>query len=122
MRGRPTDYNEDLLEKAGTYLMSYTNLVPSLAGLAKFLSIHRSTVYDWMKDKDKKEFSDICSNILAEQELKLTDGGLGGTFNATITKLMLTKHGYSDKQEHKVDGTLIQKVERTIVDPEPEDS
>lgn len=119
---RPTDYTEELLEKAGAYLMAYTTAVPSIAGLAKYLKINRSTVYDWMSHPDKKAFSDICSDIMAEQEEKLVDCGLRGEFQPTITKLMLTKHGYSDKQEQQISGTLVQKVERTIVDPEKKDS
>ena len=29
----------------------------------------------------------------------LINGGLMGDFNASIAKVMMTKHGYSDKQE-----------------------
>ncbi len=29
----------------------------------------------------------------------LVDGGLNEDFNSTITKVMLTKHGYADRQE-----------------------
>ncbi|WP_415843310.1 terminase small subunit [Xenorhabdus thuongxuanensis] len=31
--------------------------------------------------------------------MKLINKGLTGDFNSTIAKMMLTKHGYSDKQE-----------------------
>ncbi|MDF7480882.1 DNA-packaging protein, partial [Proteus mirabilis] len=37
--------------------------------------------------------------IMAFQEMKLINSGLAGDFNATITKLMLANHGYSEKQE-----------------------
>jgi hypothetical protein len=46
----------------------------------------------------------------------LIDGGLIGDFNPTITKLMLTKHGYSDKQEvdnKSSDGSMTPKVTLT---------
>ena len=49
------------------------------------------------------EFLSTLESIKAEQELLLISGGLGGDFNATIAKLMLTNHGYSDKAQ--VDNT-----------------
>jgi len=33
------------------------------------------------------------------QHRGLVNGGLSGKFNPAITKMMMTKHGYSDKQE-----------------------
>ena len=99
--GRPTDYNEDILNKAKAYLEKprAESLLPSVAGLAIELELSRSTIYDWASQEDKKEFSDILERLLAKQEKELTENGLLGEFNSTITKLMLTKHGYSDKQE-----------------------
>ena len=47
---------------------------------------------------DKEEFSAIVAEILALQERTLLKGGLTEDFNASITKLLLTKHGYSDSQ------------------------
>ena len=34
--------------------------------------------------------------------MKLIDGGLSEAYNSTITKLMMTKHGYSDKIQNDV--------------------
>ena len=100
--GRPTDYNDSILEKANDYLEnyeSYEDVIPSVAGLASVLGIARSTVYDWAKQEEKKEFSDILQEILSKQERVLINKGLTGDFNSNITKLALGKHGYSDKQE-----------------------
>ena len=36
---------------------------------------------------------------MKKQEKDLINKGLTGDFNSTITKLILTKHGYSDKQD-----------------------
>jgi hypothetical protein len=53
------------------------------------------------------------------QESKLLNEGLKGNFNATITKLILTKHGYSDRIEQELSGNLekpVTIIERKIVD------
>ena len=47
----------------------------------------------------KDAFRDICSAIAELQEIKLVTGGLVGGWNPQVTKMILTKHGYSDKQE-----------------------
>jgi DNA-binding XRE family transcriptional regulator len=103
--GRPTDYTPELLQKAQEYADLASNraldgedrATASVAELALHLDVSRSTVYKW--SEEHKEFSDILEKILTAQELALIDNGLRGTFNSTITKLMLTKHGYTDKQE-----------------------
>ena len=100
--GRPTDYNDSILEKANDYLEnyeSYEDAIPSVAGLATVLEVARSTVYDWASQEAKKEFSDILQKILAKQERVLINKGLTGDFNSNITKLALGKHGYSEKQD-----------------------
>jgi hypothetical protein len=80
--------------------------LPSIAGLARWLDVSRETIYAWQEED--LEFSDICSKILAEQERRLIDNGLSGGYNSNITKLLLHKHGYSDKSEltGKDDGPL----------------
>lgn len=95
--GRPQEYNQNYTEKAEEYLENIGKDLPSIEGLAVFLEVHRSTIYDW---RDKfSEFSDILEKLLALQAEKLMNNGLQGKWNATISKLILTKHGYSDKNE-----------------------
>lgn len=118
---RLTDYNPEMLEKAKQYAAdAYSACVgkestacPSVAELALFLGVSRSTVYLWAKDHD--EFSDILEKILAAQELQLVGNGLSGKYNSTIAKLMLTKHGYVDKAEtdniHKFESLSEQQKE-----------
>ena len=119
---RPTLYTAELLEKAEYYLRNWESIEktrPSIAGLALYLDIARETVRAWCLEPDKDEFSVIVEKILTAQEQVLFDKGLSGDFNASIVKLGLTKHGYSDK----VDGTLsggdkpleINTIERRIV-------
>jgi len=109
---RPTDYNDEVLAKAADYVDNheqYGDAVPTVAGMACEIGIARSTLYEWSKDEDKPEFSDIFTRVAEYQERKLINGGLVGGFNPAVTKMMLTKHGYSDKQDlnhSSQDGTM----------------
>ena len=99
---RPTKYNQEILEKAQHYLDNYEEydeVIPSAVGLALALNITRSTLYEWAKDEDKKEFSDILDNINKRQEQILLKNGLTNQFNSNITKLVLGKHGYTDRAQ-----------------------
>ena len=99
--GRPTIYSEQLLDKTKQYITDYEehgDKIPSIAGLAIHLGISRETVYAWLQDKDKEEFSYIISVLSSQQERSLLNNGLDGTFNAHITKAILGKHGYNDNQ------------------------
>ena len=95
--GAPTKYNEAILDKAIQYANSFEEMghkVPSVAGLSTYIGINRDTIYSWMKKH--KELSDTVSMMMAQQEQTLLNNGLDGTFNAHITKLVLSKHGYTD--------------------------
>lgn len=104
---RPTDYTPKLLKKAREYEAMEHETIPSIAGLSLYLDISRETCHVWAKDEDKPEFSDIYRRIMAKQENTLVNKGLNGTFNPTITKLILTKHGYTDKQDVTTDGKAL---------------
>ena len=67
---RATEYSKDMQEKAETYLEKNTRVIPSVAGLAVFLKVARSTVYKWAKDQPA--FSDTLDEILSNQELDAT--------------------------------------------------
>ncbi|WP_086931598.1 terminase small subunit [Agarilytica rhodophyticola] len=110
--GRPSDYPEKI-ELAKGYLDSYKTEVPSVAGLALHMGVARSTVYAWAENKEYSEFSYIVEQVLANQEVKLTDGGLKGDYNASVTKLMLSKHGYAEKVQSEVSGPNGKPVETT---------
>lgn len=100
MRGRPTKYTPEALEKARDYLKNYReggDVIPTVPGLALALGISRETVYAWSKDEDKEEFTEIYLKLMADQERQLVNSGLKGDFNSAITKMILTKHDYSDK-------------------------
>lgn len=69
--------------------------IPTVGGLASYLRVARSTLYVWAKEVE--EFSDIMERLGSEQENRLIQRGLGGQYNPTIAKVLLTKHGYTDK-------------------------
>lgn len=71
--------------------------LPTFEGLAIHLGVHRDTLYDW--DKKYSEFSDIIERLKQFQAHRLINNGLSGKYNHTIAKLILSKHGYADKQE-----------------------
>lgn len=109
--GRPLELNEQLIARAWAYLKGgykeQGNAVPSVAGLAFALGKSRDTVYAWAKIN--AEFSDILGGIAVAQEMLLIDGTLTGDFNPTFAKLLMTKHGYSDKVDNNhtsSDGTM----------------
>ena len=117
--GRPTDYNEDILTNSISYIESCVDVyesfisgqsdsftkydqklivkIPTIEGLASYLKIHRSTLYAWQKQYP--EFSDIIEQLQQKQADRLLSNGLSGNYNSTIAKVLLTKHGYTDKQE-----------------------
>lgn len=100
--GAPTKYSDSVLETAADYVVNfsdYGDAIPSVVGLAVALETHRDTIYAWAKDEDKADFSDIVKRLATNQERKLLNGGLDNSFNPTIAKLLLGKHGYSDKSE-----------------------
>lgn len=103
--GRPTKCTPEAIQTSIDYMSEYhskyNHAIPSIVGLAVVLKVGKSTLYDWIKDK-RNGFPDIAEDLLDHQHLALTNGGLFGDFNASIAKLILTKHGYSDKQENNV--------------------
>jgi len=97
--GRPTKYSDDLQLQADEYLFKYSevgDVIPSRVGLCCYLGISKQTSFQY--EKDYPEFLATLSNIEAMQERTALNRGLDGTFNAAITKLVLSNHGYADKQ------------------------
>lgn len=98
---RPTKYTPELLERAKEYLVEAQTeeRIPSIEGFSFYLGIHKDTAYDWASQEDKQEFSDVLRKVVMLQGEQLIQNGLQGKWNPTIAKLILTKHGYSDKQD-----------------------
>lgn len=69
--------------------------LPTKGGLAFHLGVSRDTLYEWAKVHT--EFSYIMEQLGSVQESYLINYGLSGRYNPTIAKVLLTKHGYTDK-------------------------
>ncbi len=95
---RPTDYSEALLQKAKDYLHNLPEgeVVHSIEGMAQYVGVSRQTMYSWESQGINKEFLDILEQIREKQAQTLVNKGLEGKFNSSITKVMLTKHGYRE--------------------------
>lgn len=113
---RPTKYTPELLEAAHAYVdgMWEVNgdVVPTVVGLALDIGIDEETAHRWGKEEGKEEFSKLLMRVKNMQQRKLVSGGLAGDFNPAITKMMMTKHGYSDSQKidhSSSDGTMSPK-------------
>jgi hypothetical protein len=98
--GRPTKYNDEILAKAKEYLANHEELgdvVPTREGMADYCGVTAATLYNWAEIHD--EFFDTLQQCNTKQARKLINGGLNGSFQPTIAKLMLANHGYREKQE-----------------------
>ena len=83
---RPTKYSKELLEKAKNYLNVYETLqdvVPTVEGLSIYLEISRETLYRWVSEDDKVEFSDTVKEINATQKQVLINKGLVKLLNSS---------------------------------------
>ena len=101
-KGRPSKYNDETIPLTLEYIENYKtegDAMPSIAGLACVLGVARDTIHAWRHDEGKEDFSDILDKLLATQERVLFNRSLLGDYNASIAKLALGKHGYSDKVE-----------------------
>jgi len=102
---RPTKYNKAILEKANSYLVEWEkegDMIPSVEALAGYLKVIRKTLYNWGDSHD--EFLHILEEVNRLQAKTLINNGLSGNFNSAITKLVLGKHGYSEKQQQEISG------------------
>lgn len=106
--GRPTKYNEELQAKADYYVENhreFDDLVPSMAGLCCMLKISRGLAFVW-RDQHP-DFAETLEDINARQHKMLITGGLSSNMNPTITKLMMSNHGYSEKQAVEHSGVMV---------------
>jgi len=116
--GRPTEYTPEIVEKTLAYLASCNDIeedkengikqkvnLPSIEGLAYEIKVNKDTIYEWCKVHP--EFSDVIDDLRAKQAKYLINKGLSGDYSQVIAKVLLTKHGYIDKQDVTSDGKAI---------------
>jgi hypothetical protein len=117
--GPPTKWNQEIITKARQYLDNYQDYgknIPTVARLSQVIGISKDRIYKWSHQKDKKELKSILSQLKCIQEAVLLENGLSNEFNPTITKLLLTKHGYHDNPQANQAASGIQvTVNRGIV-------
>lgn len=122
--GRPTTYTPAIAEKAEKFLATYKDIktkkglvvrFPSLAALAIEVGVSKDQLILW--GKDNPEFQIVLEAYKAEQEKRLLDNGLEGSYNSNIAKLVLAKHGYQERLaiEGSEDGEPL-RIEATFDD------
>lgn len=138
--GRPTTYREEYIEKVDEYLKlcvdeweqwtkstsesqyggseSFERIMkvnlPSREGFSEYIDVPHSTMKGWYKIPD---FSSALEKIDRAQKIRLINGGLTGTYNSTIAKLILSSnHGMRERSETEHTGTL--EVTQVIRTPE----
>lgn len=125
---RPLEYTPEVIDKVNEYLeecvdedkqsIKYESekstgfenklivKIPTIEGLAVYLNVHKSTIYDW--ESRFTEFSDVIAKLRSIQADRLINNGLSGDYNPTIAKVLLTKHGYREGVENTgKDGTPL---------------
>lgn len=104
-----------------SYEISTKVNLPTQAGLAIALDVTTTTIKYWTKKYP--DFADKMERLKLVQHDMLINGGLSGRYNASITKLLLSKHGYYDEervQHTGLDGgpieVLIEERKKKIYD------
>lgn len=117
--GRPTKYSPDILQQSEEYIDSCEDReeqvvsgqsekftafktrtvvnLPTIEGLALHLKVHRDTIFEW--ESKYPDFSDTLNVLRGKQLRVLLNKGLSGDYNPMIAKLVLHKHGYTEKTE-----------------------
>lgn len=116
---RPTLYSPEILEKTRQYILNCNDTpenkelnipkqvnLPTIEGLAYEIKINKDTIYAWCREHE--EFSDVIDDLRAKQAKSLMNNGLSGNYSPVIAKVLLTKHGYTDKTDVTSDGKALQ--------------
>lgn len=118
--GAPTKLTDELITSAQEYLNECetfaSTMLPTIEGLALSLNVNRDTVYAWETDNINQQFSDIIKRLRSAQAQKLIQNSLQGRYNPMIAKLLLSKHGYVEKQE--VDTNISGELKTGGMNPE----
>jgi hypothetical protein len=124
--GRPTDYNDEVLDKVDEYLQKIATkengMLPTVEGFALYIRVERKTLYNWANakievSKDKledahPEFKKAMDRIMAVQLVRLINDGIymGKAVNPVIIKMMLVNnHGMKDEISNKLSGEITNK-------------
>ena len=102
--GQPTKYRDTFPAKVQEYITECTREeegkeveLPTRVGFSIKLKVSRDTVDSWSKTYPK--FSDALKKLDGAQKKELINRGLNGTYNSTITKLILSSnHGMCERK------------------------
>jgi len=117
--GRPTKYNDQILEKTEEYIkyaVPENMEIATTEGLAIHLNVSKDTLYEWAKHY--REFSDAIKRIKTIQKQQLVKTGIfgGKEINASIIALMLkVNHGMIETTRQELTGKEGEKLEVVIV-------
>lgn len=105
--GVPTTYSQEIMDKTYDYIdnfdTKYNQAIPSVAGLSRVIGKCRYTIYQWARHEEK-EMKDALEALSAKQEEILLTKGLTNDFNPSVTKMCLTRHGYTDRVKNELSG------------------
>jgi hypothetical protein len=121
--GRPSKCTPELLEKVRDYTDNFEkfgDVFPSMAALSLVLNIPRESLQRWRREKatpEQEEFEFLSDMILCKQEKLLLNKGLSSEWNSAIVKLLLGKHGYSEKHENTLKAPQSVSMNIHFVEP-----
>lgn len=101
-------------DKSDTYERSINVELPTIEGFSQHLHCSRDVIYDWVELYP--DFQQAIDRIKAEQKKRLLNKGLGGGYNSTIAKLVLSaNHNMHEKTESDVNVKLPQPILDTVL-------
>lgn len=126
--GRKTQLTPELIETTRAFVDDGwrdqpNKAFPSLQGLALHLGVHTTTVHMWRRLNPAEQpltvdFADLCERLLQIQHEICIGEAMLNRYNANIAKLLLGKHGYTDKQELSgPDGQAIETKSTVNINP-----
>jgi hypothetical protein len=129
--GRPTKYEDWMVEAMLTYFTKEVGNFPTLAGFSASIGVSRDTLHDWATAKDvsgnlrNPEFSYAYKRAKELQEENLVLGALTGKYNATFA-IFTAKNvlGWRDKVEQEItgkDGGPLAGIQVMFVNPDGTD-
>jgi len=125
----PTVEQQRKINLGRDYMESFANMdgeanhrgeiIPTLAGLARAMSVSPSTVERWAAVYPTS-FYDVYQQVRIEQEIRVVNMALMKKTDSGISKLILSRLGYADPEANKssVGGGEAPQINITFTSPE----
>lgn len=102
-------------DKSDSYEEKVRVKLPSKEDFANYINVSRKTLYNWRDEYP--DFADALEKIEQEQLKRLINGGLDGTYNSTIAKLILsTNYGMRDGVDMTTKGKELSNFDEEQID------